>query len=67
MSIEQILDRQARLAKDHYDEFFTDPSSFLEDQEAFQEAYKAHSVAQWAVGQKLESSYQVAKKLIDSI
>ena len=67
MNIEQRLDRQAKLAKDHYNEFLTDPNRFLEDQEAFQQAYQVNAVSHWAVLKKLESSHQVAKRIIDSI
>ena len=67
MDIQKRLEVQARDARKDYNEFFLNPRKFLEQQAEFYEAYKKHSVAQWAVGTKLSSSHEVAKKIIDSI
>jgi hypothetical protein len=67
MNIEQQLDLRARVSTAGVDEYRLNPELINDDALAFHAAIRTNAAANWAVGKKLESTYSVAKKIIDSI
>lgn len=71
MNLDKRLELQAKIASDNHKEWTYDTDAFMDFTEAdvrdFQESYQASSVAAWAVNKQIKSSYDVAKKIIDTI
>lgn len=70
MNLERNLELNAQIAKDNANEYLEDPEMFSDDDfdvQAFNDAMNQKSVAEWAVGMQVKSSYTTAKKILDTV